>query len=257
MSITKIIHQIWFQGGDKIPDKYKGNINKIKNVNPEWKYVLWDNDTILNLISDNIIVYETYNKLKYMHQKIDFAKYIILYAFGGIYIDMDAYTIKHLDELINNYLDYDLIVSKLNCNVVENIIHCQHNFCINNGVIYAKPGCVVLNDMVKFVIDNHGCIVDNDMICIELTTGPKAFTDIVMDNINSGVKVLEPEVLEPCIIDNCNVTENTYVIHSHNNTWIGDGVKGIFRWYVRYKWLIYLIGIILFIWWFWKNKSVL
>src|ERR1700677_60433 len=112
------IHQIWMQGLHNVPDKYKPNIKKTVNTNPNWSYTLWDSESIEQLVKYNNTINKTYNALHYMHQKIDFAKYIILYLFGGFYIDMNAYAIKNLDNLINDYSQYDLIVSKLGNNLL-------------------------------------------------------------------------------------------------------------------------------------------
>jgi len=238
----KIIHQIWLQGKDKIPDKFKKNIKKNITINFDWEYKLWDSKSITELIKFDKNINNTYHKLKYMHQKIDFAKYIILYIYGGIYIDMDAYTIKNLNILIQNYNNYDLIVSKLNCNILENYIHCSRKYCINNGVIYAKPKCSILLKMIQYIITNYKCSNNTNKIsCIEQTTGPKKFTDIIMDNLNENVKILEPEYLEPCIFNNCNITDNTYVVHEHNGSWYPNWLKQIFIIYLNNKIICYVV----------------
>ena len=85
--IPKLIHIIWWQGINKIPDKFKYNINSWKINNPKYKIILWDARSILNMIDryyyNKIILY------KRMIQKIDYAKYLIIYKYGGCYVDID------------------------------------------------------------------------------------------------------------------------------------------------------------------------
>lgn len=46
------IHQIWWQGEDQIPVKYHKNIEAVKKFHPGWKYVLWDQKKIEDLIQN-------------------------------------------------------------------------------------------------------------------------------------------------------------------------------------------------------------
>ena len=52
---------------------------------------------IKRLLKDNYPKYlKTYNAFPLMIQKIDFAKYVILYHYGGIYIDGRSLFKKHI-----------------------------------------------------------------------------------------------------------------------------------------------------------------
>tara|TARA_B100000795_G_C22679668_1_gene391252 strand:- start:553 stop:741 length:189 start_codon:yes stop_codon:yes gene_type:complete len=42
----KIVHQIWFQGKDKIPEKYHNNLKKTKNTLKNWRHIIWDDESI-------------------------------------------------------------------------------------------------------------------------------------------------------------------------------------------------------------------
>ena len=119
MSIPKIIHQIWLQGEIDIPKKYLSKTQRIKDMHQTWKYYFWDDVSIVDLLSKNTIWLNTYHKLNYLHQKVDYARYIILYIYGGVYIDMDVKMVKPLDSLLQKYIGYDFIVSRLNLNYYE------------------------------------------------------------------------------------------------------------------------------------------
>src|SRR5689334_8547145 len=111
MPFPRLIHQIWLQGQEYIPKEYDDNIASIKTLNPQFQYRLWDECAILGLMKGPARM--AYYRFKYLHQKVDFARYVILYELGGMYIDIDAECIKPLEELLVQYDTYDLILSRM------------------------------------------------------------------------------------------------------------------------------------------------
>lgn len=239
MEFPKIIHQIWLQGENNIPSKHFKNIKSIKEFNPQHKYILWDEISILEIIHKNKTWTKTYYSLIYLHQKVDYARYIILYLFGGLYIDIDVKAIKSFDDLLEKHKKYDLIVSCLNINEFNSILQCQHQKCINNGVIISKPNVEVLKNMIEFVdIDNKCTDVTPKTICINTTTGPLAFTTIIMkyikSNKNNKILLLQPEYLEPCTLGICNSTKNTIIEHKHDGSWVPEWQYNLIKFYLEY-----------------------
>ncbi len=116
MPIPKIIHQIWIQGYDYLPEKLKNKHNLIKKFNPNYQVILWDNVMIDSLLYKYPNIHNVYNnipnftgKVKINPSKSDIARLLILYEFGGFYIDIDYYCPKSLDELYDQ--DDQLVVS--------------------------------------------------------------------------------------------------------------------------------------------------
>ena len=261
MSLPKIIHQIWFQGKILLPDKFKKNMQIIQDMNPLYNYILWDELKILELLHNNNNPEWTakYYKFEHLHQKVDFAKFIILYTYGGIIIDMDAYTNQNLDQLFEENKDYDLVVSNIiSIGVLESYTMCgKSNNCLNNGNFLGKKN----SDIAKYMINNFGTecsAMDSKMNCIHKTTGPLIFnkliekymsSEIILDK--SKIKILDKEYLEPCLLDNCVLTENTYVIHKHENSWINAPMKKFSKIYIKNQnifYCIFLILILLILW---------
>jgi inositol phosphorylceramide mannosyltransferase catalytic subunit len=102
--IPKIIHQIWV-GPKKEPVKWTNTI-KIDYIRkyPEYEYKLWNESNIDELFTDFPNIKIIYNLEKTWHGKADILRYLILYYYGGIYIDADSVWIndKNFDELIDN-----------------------------------------------------------------------------------------------------------------------------------------------------------
>ena len=140
MPIPKVIHQIWFQGKENIPEHLQEYHKSWVVMNPSFEVKVWDEKSIESVLikfndTDTTHMYTNY---KYMIQKIDLAKYIILYIYGGIYIDMDIKCIKPIeDDFIK---DHDIILSEMTYNIFHSLLFIPvgHNCfekIINNGVI--------------------------------------------------------------------------------------------------------------------------
>jgi mannosyltransferase OCH1-like enzyme len=108
--IPKIIHQIAPKDENKWHPIWKECQNSWKNnfSEQEYTYMLWnDDDDILNLVCDKFPEYlEIYNSFQYNIIRIDFAKFCILYQYGGIYADMDMFCYKNF----YNHLVDDLYI---------------------------------------------------------------------------------------------------------------------------------------------------
>ena len=242
MSVPKIIHQIWIQGEQNLPEHLAKNKDKIKELHPTWKYILWDEISILQLLKKtNMEWYKNYYKFEYLHQKVDYAKLIILYLHGGICIDMDAYTIKKLDGLFFKFKDYDFILSYASeFNSIINYILCNNtNRCMNNGIFFGKPNTDILSYMIKYI--SYECSkLQHKIYCISNTTGPiyfnKYINEYMKDNKNkSKIFILDNDYVEPCVMDICKETENTYIKHKHNMTWIDDYLRKIIELYLLHN----------------------
>lgn len=51
--ITDTIHQIWWQGQDKIPEHYHKLVQSWKDLHPGTRYILWDEKMITSLIENH------------------------------------------------------------------------------------------------------------------------------------------------------------------------------------------------------------
>lgn len=262
--IPRIIHQLWLQTEKYVPDKFREYSSKIKDLNKDFKYMFWDENKILDLIKDNAQYMKTYYSFSYMHQKIDFAKYIILYTFGGIFIDMDAYTIRSLRDLYEfktdsgkSIEDYDVVVSYITGNMIQSMLMCMQTKCINNGNILCKPGADFMKSLINEIVNGDRCgDFTLKMVCISNTTGPVLINELIKKyNGSSQIKILNKEFLEPCVKNDCKITKNSYVLHKHAQTWIDGPLKTIADFFENNQILIIIvfIAIILF---FFRDKIV-
>ena len=114
--IEKNIFQSWYT--KKLHPLLQEKINKFKNLNSEYTYHLYDDNDMDIFVNKhfNGVIAECYNKLNIIVAKVDFWRYLILYKYGGIYLDMDSSIEKSLDELIKNE-DQAIITAENNPNL--------------------------------------------------------------------------------------------------------------------------------------------
>lgn len=94
--IPKIIHYCWF-GGNPLPPLAIQCINSWKKYFPDYEIKEWNE----NNFDVNIIPYtkEAYQEKKYAFVS-DYARFWILYNYGGLYFDTDVEVIKSFDDIL-------------------------------------------------------------------------------------------------------------------------------------------------------------
>jgi mannosyltransferase OCH1-like enzyme len=239
--IEKNIHQIWMQGIDTFPIKFQKYSKIIKDMHLEsalnWNYIFWDEKSIQNVMNEDEKWKTKYKTFIHLHQKVDFAKLVILYKFGGIVIDADAYTIKPLDSLFDIHKDATLIVCLLKRDFlpignIQSLVTCNKmSECINNGNYIAKKESNILSYIIDEFINIPTCSLEMEkMMCIKSTTGPyifdKSITKYIKENDDSKSVVILPYVfLEPCFNKKCFITDDTYIVHKHEMSWVNNIAK--------------------------------
>jgi inositol phosphorylceramide mannosyltransferase catalytic subunit len=138
-SIPRIIHQIWYQGENHLPDRYRFYRETWKGNHPNWQFILWDEVSINNFMTREYPFFEKYFTGYPLNiQRMDAARYFILNTFGGFYIDTDVENLKPIDELL---VGHKFIVSE--------------TIGYNNAIIGSIPGHPVWESILKRLIQNH------------------------------------------------------------------------------------------------------
>jgi inositol phosphorylceramide mannosyltransferase catalytic subunit len=100
--ISAIIHQIWIQGYENMSIELKQYQYACQMTNSHFYYMFWNEGKIrqflfLNYDQKYLALYDSYTVLA---QKSYFARYAILYIYGGIYVNMDMVCRKSLKQFI-------------------------------------------------------------------------------------------------------------------------------------------------------------
>jgi mannosyltransferase OCH1-like enzyme len=266
MPIPKIIHQIWFQGEENIPEHLKAYHKSWIDINPKFEVKVWDEKSIQEVLVkfNDKETTDMYNNYVYMIQKIDLAKYVILYMYGGIYIDMDVKCLKPItDEFLG---DNDVILSEM----VYNFIHaftCSligHNpmeKIINNGVIMTVPKHPILLYTIEEAKKNKDSFYYNinKAVYVFSSTGPICLTlatkKFKAENESSKIKIIDETHFEACDLvqvnnEDCKFPEHAIGVHLYENSWLNTHdniIVSIVSFIVKYRYLlIFLIVFLVF-----------
>lgn len=106
--IPKILHQV-FLGFDKPNLEEIPIFNKCRNLTikffenqKDWTLKLWNYNDCLELIKNDFPSYlKLWMDFTQPIMRADFIRYIILYKYGGIYMDLDMIPIKNMNDLLN------------------------------------------------------------------------------------------------------------------------------------------------------------
>ena len=110
--IPKIIHNIWIQGYDQLPQENKVKHAQIKKINPDWEFIVWDDQMIVQLLKKYPKIYSIYKKAQQYSgmintnaTKSDVARCVIMKEYGGLYYDFDFECVSSFDQLFQNSKD--------------------------------------------------------------------------------------------------------------------------------------------------------
>ena len=208
-----VAHFIWFQGTP--PSKYLTTIDNFQQINQNFKIYVWSEKTLLPLLKNNHIFYNAIRKCEYMIQKIDIYKYLVLYYFGGIYLDLDIVVeSKFSNYFLNEINKYDLVFSKIKMIQIIPI-----NF-INNGIIFAKKGSPLLLKIVEDINWDQPFYKTKDWRVLD-TAGPLYVTRWCKEN---KIKTIDQKYVEgrPLFYFYNQEYKGIFITHLHHNNWMDN-----------------------------------
>lgn len=272
----KNLYQVWYQGYANITRKeFIINIKNWEMMNPDWNYQCLDNDGLEKACLEySKECYDLYKSMSIMHMKIDLARYVLIYLYGGIYADVDAYVLRPLDyskyinKVIKTYEKKNKHVIGISCcntNLIESFAFVQNDKVMNNAIMISSPRNPCMKRFIDYIISisvkaNYTPCSSN-FLQVQNTTGPIAFNNWFKNVSNlSDTKIIlfPPKVFEPCDMGNtyCILDKDTISIHLFEMSWISPFLRNTFLIYFNIKpYLAPAILIIMFIY-FTKRKTI-
>ena len=94
------IIQTW--KSSQLPPQYQKLVTTLKKKNPDCNYLFFNDQDIDTFIKNYFPQYWTiFQNFPYTIQKIDFFRYLAIYHYGGVYLDLDFEVYKSLHNLNN------------------------------------------------------------------------------------------------------------------------------------------------------------
>jgi len=211
-----------------IPDYYYSFVNKVTIYNPTCNYMFFDDDDIADFMKTKMPEYsDVFYNLTGKIQQIDFFRYLAVYYYGGLYLDLDIDIGQSFDTLLADSADNCIFPIELK-NFGDVLITKQQFFkLIGNYAFYAPAK----HPFLKLIIDNIVTqrIADIDIQIAQLTnsddardvyvyhrTGPilvtQSYLDYISRNNDNSVTLLEPKPYQ----NNC---FGDYGIHRCYGSW--------------------------------------
>ena len=198
VKIPKIFVQEWMAFPDAkgkyktkdIPEHWKSSPASIRKYMPDWKYVLIDNKIADKLVKDHFPdFWDTYNSLEYPIMRVDAVRYMFLYIYGGVYMDLDIELMKPLDDLFRE--DADIYVVKSG-----NI-----GSVYTNSFLASKPGCKIWLECLKEIKKPYKYWMIGKHFKVMGKTGPLMLTRVLnKKNIKNKYKIatIPKKLVMPC-----------------------------------------------------------
>ena len=210
--IPKLIHQIWI-GPKKIPNYWTNTFSElyIEN-NKDYEYKLWNNDNYSDELNKYPVLKIIFDNFEHHCYKVDILRLIILYEYGGIYIDADSVWLnnKSFNELLEKSKNtYFFVGTSPNEN--EN-----SKFFLTNGVFGCKKSHPYLKNMINYlenlIYNYHSHKYDKRLVIkkfIErsLVCGPGLFTRELK---NKNVTIFPSHYFYPIWWHNLNINNIDY-----------------------------------------------
>lgn len=129
--IPKILHYCWF-GGTELPPSVEKFVQQWKTMCPDYKIIEWNESNFD--ISSIKYVSEAYSKRKWAFVS-DYARFVALYEYGGIYLDTDVEIVRSLDDLLS-YGSF-------------------FGFGADNGLTVPFFGCEPQQECIRLIIEDY------------------------------------------------------------------------------------------------------
>ena len=139
--IEKNIFQSWHTRN--LHPYVQEKIDTYKRLNPTYTYHLYTDEDMDQFVNEYYKgeIADCYNRLNIIVAKVDFWRYLVLYHYGGVYLDMDSSIEQPLDTLITE--EDDAILSAEGC----------PGLYVQWALIYCK-GHPILKRTIELVVEN-------------------------------------------------------------------------------------------------------
>lgn len=220
--IPKIIHYCWF-GRNPLPPLAIKCIESWKKFLPDYEIREWNEENF----DVNVVSYtkEAYGAKKYAFVS-DYARFWILYHYGGIYFDTDVEVIKPLDDIIKRgpFMGCENDVSNTSVASTFSAL----DIGVNPGLgLGATPALGLYKEMLDLYATLHFINLNgsyNQKTIVSYTTEQLCLHGL--KNTNEIQQITDVWIYPKdyfCPLDTLlrmNMTENSYTIHHFTSSWL-------------------------------------
>lgn len=216
--IPKVIHYCWF-GGNPLPASAKKCIASWRKYLPDYEIKEWNESNF----DVNIIPYtaEAYKAKKYAFVS-DYARFWILYKYGGLYFDTDVEVIKNMDDIIAKG-------PFMGCENEAKAGESPMLLGVNPGLgLGVEPGLELYGEILDIYKDKHYILPDGTYSrdnVVTITTKMlcnKGLENLAETQVVNGLWIYPKEYFCPKDYRTkvINITKNTVSLHHYDESWL-------------------------------------
>lgn len=229
MQIPKVIHYCWF-GGHPLGEKEIECVESWKTYMSDYEIIQWDESNFD--INCNKYVREAYESGKWAFVS-DYARFQILYQYGGIYFDNDVELIKPMDDIIE-YGPFMGCEDDATGVAWSNLMKNQKSITVNSGLgLSAYPGMKLYKTILESY-NSDSFVLDDDTLN-EVTVVVRVTNILKSEGLRNnpgiqhiaGVTIYPAEYFNPKSFETgkTTITEKTKSIHHFNMSWLSSSEK--------------------------------
>lgn len=217
--IPKKIHYCWF-GGNPLPESAKKYIETWKKYCPDYEVIEWNENNFD--VNQNQYCKEAYEAKKWAFVS-DYARFFILYKYGGLYFDTDVEVLRPLDNIVEKgpFMGCERDADKSGATAIA----------VAPGLgLGVNPGLGLYKEILDLYEILH---FKNEDGSLNLKTVVQYTTEILvkhgLKNTNqiqrcAGIYIYPREYFCPKNIDTgkLEITKNTYTIHHFDASWYSN-----------------------------------
>jgi hypothetical protein len=183
MRVPRIIHQTWKTS--EIPERVKKYQESVLRHHPNWSYILWTDKDIERYIRErHAWLYDFFYAMTTPICRIDLVRYLWLYDFGGVYLDLDVQCFRPLDALLDSLPDdaetalaREPVLHELAMKIKRGRVLQPTDQCIGNAVMVSKASARFWPLVVNAIVEK-GTKCENAI----WQTGPLLLGDVLKKN---------------------------------------------------------------------------
>lgn len=173
---------------------------RVKELHPDYQYLYFDDDEMFTFMKTNFPQYwNKFKDLRYKIQQIDIFRLCAVYFYGGIYLDLDIWLFKKIDDMLTlgdlvfplefkvnkneckEWKSKDRFHSLPPCNIKE-------TFTVGNYGFAASKGNPTLKKMIDLIFADYDKTMDTLSktnryhLMVYKTTGPDKITEFYYEH---------------------------------------------------------------------------
>lgn len=224
--VPLIIHRMWKD--ENIPELWSTSFHHCEEFYKQrnWTTMLWTDGTIRTFLAENYAPFlSTFDSYPYDIQRVDSARYFILYHFGGVYLDLDVGCRKDKD--ITDILRFMELMQ------IGSILPLTDPIGVSNDVMFASKGNEFFRQLIEALPDKNRWF-GLPYLTVLFSTGPM-FLSLAYTNYSQANE--EVLALSPTLYSK---TDARFFRHFEGSSWHSNDAKSI-KWLTKNRWVVSVV----------------